>query len=124
MLDHLSIGVSDLARTRAFYDGALTPLGYACLYSDNSALGYGDKSAIFWTLLAKRPIADDPDSGLHFCFMAPSRASVEAFYAAALALGGRDNGKPGLREAYGPDYYAAFVHDPDGYRLEAYTKAK
>lgn len=59
-------------------------------------------------------------SNLHFCFTAPTRASVDAFHAAALAAGGSDNGAPGLREAYGPGYYAAFVVDPDGYRLEAY----
>ena len=62
----------------------------------------------------------DPESGLHFCFAAPTRQSVDAFHAAALAMGGRDNGKPGLRQDYGANYYAAFAVDPDGYRLEAY----
>ncbi len=67
---------------------------------------------------------DDPKSGLHFCFTAPSRESVVAFHKAAMAHGGRDNGKPGLRKDYGPHYYAAFVHDPEGYRLEAYYGGK
>lgn len=68
---------------------------------------------------AARPVPPDPASGLHVCFRAPSRAAVDAFYRAALAAGGRDNGAPGERE-YEPGYYAAFVIDPDGYRLEAY----
>ena len=62
----------------------------------------------------------DEKSGLHSCFTAPSRAAVDAFHSAALQAGGRDNGAPGLRVQYGPDYYAAFVIDPDGYRIEAY----
>ena len=66
------------------------------------------------------PVAADPESGLHVCLSAPTRQSVDAFYAAALSAGGSDNGKPGLRADYGPNYYAAFVVDPDGYRLEAY----
>lgn len=66
------------------------------------------------------PVPPDRESNLHFCFVAPTRQSVDAFHAAALAAGGTDNGKPGLRESYGPDYYAAFVVDPDGYRLEVY----
>lgn len=67
-----------------------------------------------------RPVPPDPESGLHFGFAAPTRASVDAFYAAALKAGGGDNGAPGLRDAYGPNHYAAFVIDSDGYRLEAY----
>jgi len=66
------------------------------------------------------PVPADSGSNLHFCFVAPTRASVDAFHAAALGAGGTDNGAPGLRESYGPNYYAAFVVDPDGYRLEAY----
>jgi catechol 2,3-dioxygenase-like lactoylglutathione lyase family enzyme len=64
----------------------------------------------------------DAKSGLHFCFVAPTRASVDAFHAGAIGAGGTSNGKPGLRESYGPNYYAAFVVDPDGYRIEAYCK--
>ena len=70
-----------------------------------------------------RPVPAVADSGLHFCYTAPTRAAVDAFHAAALAHGGRDNGAPGLRADYGPHYYAAFVVDPDGYRLEAYCFA-
>jgi catechol 2,3-dioxygenase-like lactoylglutathione lyase family enzyme len=121
MLDHVSIGVRDIAKAKVFYDAALKPLGFACLSADETSLGYGGKSVFFWIGLAERPVADDPKSGLHFCFSAPSRSSVAAFHAAALAAGGRDNGPPGLRESYGPDYFAAYVCDPEGYRLEAYS---
>ncbi len=84
----------------------------------------GKKAAGFWMYAAEHPVADDPKSGLHFCFTAPSRESVDAFHKAAITHGGRDNGKPGVRKDYGPHYYAAFVHDPDGYRLEAYYGGK
>jgi catechol 2,3-dioxygenase-like lactoylglutathione lyase family enzyme len=120
MLDHVSIGVRDLARAKRFYDAALKPLGYTCLSEDKAALGYGGKTIAFWVLAVERPVAPDARSGLHFCLGAPTRASVDTFHAAALAAGGKDHGKPGLRADYGANYYAAFAIDPDGYRLEAY----
>lgn len=120
MLNHVSIGVRDIARTKRFYDAALKPLGYACRSGGEDFLGYGATSTFLWISSSPSPVPADKDSGLHFCFDAPTRASVDAFHAAALAAGGRDNGKPGLRTDYGADYYAAFVVDPDGYRLEAY----
>jgi catechol 2,3-dioxygenase-like lactoylglutathione lyase family enzyme len=123
MLDHVSIGVRDVARARKFYDAALAPLGYACLSADDTSLGYGAGKVAFWVSAAARPVAADPASGLHFCFAAPSRASVDAFHAGALSSGGTDNGAPGLRGDYGPNYYAAFVVDPDGYRIEAFCDA-
>ncbi|MDA8231051.1 MAG: VOC family protein [Magnetospirillum sp.] len=79
-------------------------------------MGYGGNTIAF----CDRPVPADGKSGLHFRFTAPTCASVDAFHAAALAAGGRDNGKPGLRIDYAPDYYAAFVIDPDGYRIEAH----
>lgn len=120
MLDHVSIGVRDIARTRRFYDAALASLGYACLSEGADSLGYGAESVRFWIGLTDRPVQPDRASGLHFCFAAPDRAAVDAFHKSAIATGGVDNGVPGLRTDYGPDYYAAFVIDPDGYRLEAY----
>ena len=123
MLDHVSIGVRDLAAARRFYDAALAPLGYACLFSGEDSLGYGRDAPAFWVSATDRPVPADPRSGLHFCFAAPTRGSVDAFHAAALGGSGRDNGPPGLRPDYGADYYAAFVVDPDGYRLEAYCGA-
>lgn len=120
MLNHVSIGVRDVARTRRFYDATLEPLGYRCKSSGEGYLGYGGDSVSLWISQSSKPVPADKDSGLHFCFDAPTRASVDAFHAAALAAGGKDNGKPGVRTDYGPNYYAAFVIDPDGYRLEAY----
>jgi catechol 2,3-dioxygenase-like lactoylglutathione lyase family enzyme len=120
MINHVSIGASDIGRTKKFYDAALQPLGYSRLSSGDSSLGYGKGSVVLWISHTKSPVKADPDSGLHFCFDAPNRKSVDAFHKAALAAGGRDNGKPGLRRDYGDNYYAAFVIDPDGYRLEAY----
>lgn len=124
MLDHVSIGVKDIGRAKRFYDAALNPLGYSCLSESAGSLGYGHDRVQFWIGQAERPVARDPASGLHFCFTAPSRDSVDAFHAAALKLGGDDNGPPGLRKDYGDNYYAAFVIDPDGYRIEAYCGAK
>jgi catechol 2,3-dioxygenase-like lactoylglutathione lyase family enzyme len=123
MIDHLSLGVADLGRSRAFYDAALAPLGYRRLFDVDDASGYGaalpaplrEQALPFWV---------GQDSGRiglsgHVCFTAAGRAAVDAFYKAALAAGGRDNGKPGLRPIYHPNYYAAFVVDPDGHRIEA-----
>jgi len=120
MIDHLSIGVSDVARAKRFYDAALAPLGYKCLSAGEGSLGYGDAAVTLWIGAAERPVPPDDKSGLHVCFAAPTRQSVDVFHAAALAAGGKDNGKPGLRPDYGGSYYAAFVVDPDGYRIEAY----
>lgn len=120
MIDHISIGVRDLKKTKRFYDSVLQPLGYRCLSEGDTSLGYGRDVVAFWISPSAHPVPADMESGLHFCFAAPSRDSVNAFHTAALAAGGRDNGKPGLRADYGPDYYAAFVIDPDGYRLEAH----
>ena len=120
MIDHVSIGVRDIARAKRFYDAVLAPLGYRLLGDYPGSLGYGDGHAELWLLEVERPVPADEKSGLHVCFTAPSRAGVDAFHAAALKAGGRDNGKPGLRPDYGDGYYAAFAIDPDGYRLEAH----
>lgn len=120
MLDHVSIGVRDIAATKRFYDAALAPLGYSCLSASEASLGYGREAVGFWISQTESPVPADAGSGLHFCFAAPTRQGVEGFHRAALAAGGSDNGRPGLRADYGEDYYAAFVVDPDGYRLEAY----
>jgi catechol 2,3-dioxygenase-like lactoylglutathione lyase family enzyme len=120
MLDHVSIGVRDLSRTKRFYDAALGSLGYSCLSEGDASLGYGREAVAFWISAAERPIQADEKSGLHFCFTAPTRQSVDAFHAAALSAGGRDHGEPGVRADYDANYYAAFVIDPDGYRIEAH----
>ena len=123
MIDHVSLGVGDLAASRAFYDAVLAPLGYRRRYDLDDASGYGasaphplkEQALPFW--IGHAP-AGAALSG-HVCFTAPSRAAVDAFHRAALAAGGRDNGKPGLRPHYHANYYAAFVIDPDGHRIEA-----
>jgi catechol 2,3-dioxygenase-like lactoylglutathione lyase family enzyme len=120
MFDHVSIGVADIARAKRFYESALKPLGYSLLSDGETSLGYGKDAVGLWILKSDRPVAPDSQSGLHFCFAAPDAKSVAAFHKAALAAGGSDNGKPGVRTDYAPDYYAAYVVDPDGYRLEAY----
>ncbi|MBS0558831.1 MAG: VOC family protein [Proteobacteria bacterium] len=120
MIDHLSIGVRDMQRARKFYDAVLAPLGYRCLSPGEESAGYGGDAANLWLLKTDSPVPADPKSGLHICFAAPDRAAVDAFHKAALAAGGGDNGKPGIRAEYDPNYYAAFVIDPDGYRIEAY----
>lgn len=125
MLHHLSFAVTDLQRSGAFYDAVLVPLGYARVWTHKTAIGYGsshgnDKFAI---KLRSEPVAV-PGEGFHVAFAAPSREAVVAFYRAALAHGGKDNGGPGIHSEYSDDYYAAFVFDPDGYRIEAVCKAK
>jgi catechol 2,3-dioxygenase-like lactoylglutathione lyase family enzyme len=122
MFDHVSIGVRDVATAKRFYDAALNPLGYSCLSESTDSLGYGADDVGLWIGASEKPVPAEKASGLHFCFAAPNRASVDAFHTNALKAGGKDNGAPGLRESYGPNYYAAFVVDPDGYRIEAYCK--
>ena len=120
MINHVSIGVRDVAKSKRFYDAVLKPLGYTCLSDGKTSLGYGAGAVQLWILAAEQPVKADTKSGLHFCFEAPTRKSVDAFHAAAVGAGGRDNGKPGVRADYDPSYYAGFVVDPDGYRIEAY----
>jgi catechol 2,3-dioxygenase-like lactoylglutathione lyase family enzyme len=120
MLHHISFAVADLARSASFYDATLAPLGYARAWTHETAIGYGppgegDRFAI----KVRGKEITVPGPGFHLAFAAPSREAVAAFHRAALASGGRDNGPPGLRPQYAPDYYAAFVFDPDGYRIEA-----
>ncbi len=116
MFDHVSIGVTDFERSKAFYDRALRPVGIERLYADGAtAAGYGVRpKAFFW--IGQR---SGVQSGTHVAFFAPSRAVVDRFYAEAMAAGGRDNGAPGLRPNYHADYYGAFVLDPDGHNIEA-----
>jgi catechol 2,3-dioxygenase-like lactoylglutathione lyase family enzyme len=96
MINHVSIGVREIPRTKRFYDDVLEPLGYRCLNQDAGSLGYGREAVAFWINAAERPVPPDDKSGLHFCFTAPTRESVNVFHAAALRSGGRDNGPPGI----------------------------
>ena len=120
MLHHVSFGVTDLARSGAFYDAALSALGYVRVWTDDTAIGYGFPGGGDKLAIKLRPTGVVvPGSGFHVAFAARSRESVARFYEAALQHGGKDNGAPGLRPDYGQHYYAAFVVDPDGYRIEA-----
>lgn len=123
MLDHVSIGVKDIEASKRFYDATLKPLGYVSKYAKGTDAGYGKEAIQLWLGQTDKPVKEDMASGLHFCFVAPTRKSVDDFHAAGLKAGGRDNGKPGIRPNYGPTYYAAFVIDPDGYRIEAHCSA-
>lgn len=120
MLDHIDFAVADLARSRAFYERALAPLGMAALYAieredGRQGSGYGPPGRpVFWIGLG-----DTTRGRLHVAFAAAGRDQVDAFHRAALAAGGRDNGAPGLRADYHPHYYAAYVLDPDGHNIEA-----
>jgi catechol 2,3-dioxygenase-like lactoylglutathione lyase family enzyme len=119
MLDHVTIGVGDVALSRKFYDLALAPLGIECLYAESDVVGYGVKpNPFFW--VGQRA---DPQTSVHIAFAAKDRATVTRFHEAALAAGGRDNGPPGFRPDYHPNYYAAFVFDPDGHNIEAVCHA-
>ena len=120
MLQHVSIGVRDVPASKSFYDATLGALGYSCLRAGETWAGYGKDRVELSIRASESPVPADPKSGLHICFTSPTRAGVEAFFEAALANGGKDNGQPGIRTDYGPMYFAAFVIDPDGYRLEAY----
>lgn len=120
MLGHLSFGVENLARAATFYDGVLAPLGYVRVWSRQHAVGFGEKGGgDKLALFAKTGEARAPGPGFHLAFTAPSRGAVDAFHAAALRAGGIDSGRPGPRRQYGAIYYAAFVVDPDGHKLEA-----
>ena len=122
MYDHLSIGVREIERARAFYDAVLEPLGYVRSAQNWRSACYGPPAFTGeapFAIIAHGDDARPSGPGCHVAFAAPDRAAVDAFYAAALRLGGRDDGPPGVRLNYDPGYYAAFVWDPDGNRLEA-----
>jgi len=126
MIDHIGLDVSDVVRSRSFYAEALAPQGYRILQQVPPEPG--ERPTVVMFGVGDEPdfvIAKDksPGPGNHVAFRAQTRAQVGAFHAAALAAGGRDNGRPGVRERYGPAYYAAFVLDPDGFNIEAVCHA-
>lgn len=122
MIDHLTLTSGNYEKTKFFYSKALAPLGYKLVKEfgdDVAGFGIGDRLD-FW--LANGTQATSPT--FHLSFVAESRSQVDAFYNAALEAGGKDNGKPGLRERHSPNYYAAFVFDPDGQNIEATCRAE
>jgi len=123
MIHHLSLGVRDLHASARFYDAVLGALGLRRVFEDDDAIGYGIDDDEDILCLKLRPQAAPLGPGFHLAFAAPTRDAVDAFHAHGLAAGGGDNGGPGLREEYGPHYYAAFLIDPEGHRIEAVLKA-
>ena len=121
MIDHISLGVSDLERAAHFYEATLAPLGLSRLVTRPATVGFGKNYPEFWINLrpGMPPVA--PESGVHICLRTRSTGEVDAFHAAALKAGGRSDGAPGLRPHDRVRYYAAFIIDPDGNRIEAVT---
>jgi catechol 2,3-dioxygenase-like lactoylglutathione lyase family enzyme len=115
VIDHAGVAVDDLGASKAFYASALAPIGYALLLEVSDAAGFGvPPKPDFWIGASTSNV-----SPIHVAFRVASRSLVDAFYRAAIAAGGRDNGAPGLRPHYHPNYYGAFVLDPDGHNIEA-----
>jgi catechol 2,3-dioxygenase-like lactoylglutathione lyase family enzyme len=115
IIDHIGLGVSDYDKSKEFFAKALAPLGIALLAEFHGWAGFGRAGKPeFWFGAQAQP-----NSSIHIAFLADNREQVRAFYAAALAAGGTDNGAPGIREHYHPNYYGAFVHGPDGHNIEA-----
>ena len=124
MLHHISFGVADLGKAGAFYDAALLAIGYRRVFEDETAIGYGIEDGKDKFCLKLRPGSTSPGQGFHLAFAAPSREAVDRSYVSALAIGGKDNGAPGLRPHYGPSYYAAFLIDPDGHQIEVVVNTR
>ncbi len=123
MIDHVSVPVRDLATAARFYEAVLATLGFAKLEARAATVGFGKTYPEFWLNLRGDLTPAAPGNGAHVCFRAHTADMVDAFHAAALAAGGADDGMPGLRPQHGEGYYAAFVRDPDGNRIEAVTFA-
>jgi catechol 2,3-dioxygenase-like lactoylglutathione lyase family enzyme len=122
MIDHVSVAVRDLRAAEPFYTALLAPLGLTKLREwPNAAVGFGKKNPELWINRRAEMTQVAHDSGVHICLRAPDTAAVDAFHAAALKAGGKSDGAPGLRPEYHAHYYAAFVRDPDGNRIEAVT---
>ncbi len=121
MIDHVSVSVSDLQRSARFYDATLAPLGLSRLVTRPATIGFGKSYPEFWINFRADMRLVEPGSGVHICLRAKSTGEIDAFHAAALNAGGRSDGAPGLRPHDRVRYYAAFVIDPDGNRIEAVT---
>ncbi len=121
MIDHVSVAVRDLVVSARFYEAVLATLGFVKLDARPATIGFGKAYPEFWINLRGELAPVAAGSGAHACFRARTTEVVDAFHSAALAAGGADDGKPGLRPQHGDGYYAAFVRDPDGNRIEAVT---
>ena len=121
MIDHVSVAVRDLAAATRFYEAVLGAIGLTKLESRPATVGFGKTYPEFWINLRADVTAVAPTSGAHVCFRARTAELIDAFHAAALQAGGESDGAPGLRPQHGDGYYAAFIRDPDGNRVEAVT---
>ena len=121
MIDHISVGVSDLERSATFYEAALGALGLTRVVTRPRTIGFGKAYPEFWLNLREGMPHVTPESGVHICLRAKTTVEIDAFHAAALSAGGASDGAPGIRPHDRVRYYAAFVVDPDGNRLEAVT---
>lgn len=124
MIDHVSIPVADLPRAARFYDKVLAPLGYTRLVERDATIGYGKKYPEFWLNLRDRLVPGDANSGSHVALRGRDERAIEEFHDLALANGGSCDGPPGPRKMTNPGYYAAFIRDEDGNRIEAVTFVK
>lgn len=121
MLHHVSLGTSDVARARRFYDAVMATLNLPVLLAQDDGAHYGTGEIVFSIMQPADGAPAAPGNGVHVAFQARDRAMVDRFHAAGLAHGGRDDGAPGLRPDYDANYYAAFLRDPDGNKIEAVT---
>ena len=121
MIDHISVGVADLDRAARFYEAVLASLGLSRLVTRPKTVGFGKSYPEFWINLRPGMAKVAPESGVHICLRAKTATEVDAFHTAALAAGGASDGAPGIRPHDRVKYYAAFVIDPDGNRIEAVT---
>lgn len=121
MIDHVSIAVRDLTRSQSFYDRLLPEINFENLVVKEGTVGYGKKYAEFWINERSGLTNEQVNDGFHVCLRVRNKSLVEAFYQKALELGAESNGEPGFREIYSSSYYAAFVHDPDGNKIEVVT---
>lgn len=119
LVSHVSVGISDLGRARLFYDAVMRPLGGRLIVETSVGLGYGRSFPSFWAARPHDNGAASTGNGAHICLNADNPEAVVAFYKAGLASGGLDDGPPGPRPEYSPGYYASFLRDPDGNRVEA-----
>ena len=124
MIDHVSVGVADIVRAIRFYEAAFAPLGLTKLFAMPATAAFGKSYPEFWVNLRAGMAPMPPGNGTHICLRARTTNEVEAFYAAALKAGGTDDGPPGIRPHFRVKYFAAFVNDPDGNRIEAVTFLK
>ena len=121
MIDHVSIAVRDLAGSARFYEAVLATLGYARIVTRPGTIGFGKKYPEFWLNERRAMTPVDPDSGVHVCLRARGADAVQAFHATAIKAGGTSDGEPGPRSGQIKGYYAAFIRDPEGNRIEAAT---